>query len=290
MPSLRDIRKRIKSVQNTAKITGAMKMVAAAKLRRAQESVEAARPYARKMHGLLSEIALRAAREGETPHPLLTRREFGTIELIVMTSDRGLCGGFNSNIARRADRFLWEEAEKHHEIRVSTIGRKGTEHFKRKKRELRTAYTGVFEDLRYARAAEIAQELSTYFINDEVDAVYLLYNEFKSAISQKVTVAQLLPIEPLALPDDEAVIEFEYEPAKRQILDTLLPQYLATELYQALLESSASEFGARMTAMESATRNAKEMIGKLTLQFNRARQAAITKELMEIIAGAEALN
>ncbi|MFH1810932.1 MAG: ATP synthase F1 subunit gamma [Pseudomonadota bacterium] len=290
MPSLRDIRKRIKSVQNTAKITGAMKMVAASKLRRAQESVEAARPYARKMHRLLSDVAQRAALEGEPPHPLLQKREFGTVELVVMTSDRGLCGGFNSNIARRADRFLWEQAEEHHEIRVSTIGRKGTDHFKRKKQELRTAYTGVFDDLRYARAAEIATELSTSFVQDEVDAVYLLYNEFKSAISQKVTVMQLLPIEPLEAVENASVIEFQYEPSKAEILDTLLPKYLATELYQALLESSASEHGARMTAMENATRNAKEMIGKLTLQYNRARQAAITKELMEIIAGAEALN
>ena len=290
MASLRDIRKRIKSVQNTAKITNAMKMVAASKLRRAQEAVESARPYSTKLVRLLSDVSVRAEREGEPPHPLLERREPKKVELLVMTSDRGLCGGFNSNITRHAERFRWEQAEKHHEIRLSSIGRKGTEHFKRKQLEMRHAYTGVFDDLTYSRAADIAKELANYYVQEELDAIYLLYNEFKSAISQKVTVMQLLPIEPVEVDPADAVIEFEFEPNKRGILDELLPRYLATELYQALLESTASEHGARMTAMENATRNAKEMIEKLTLQFNRARQAAITTELMEIIAGAEALN
>lgn len=290
MPSLKDIRNRIKSVQSTAKITSAMKMVAAAKLRRAQEAVEHARPYARKLHGLLSDVSVRAEREGEPPHPLLEKREPRKIELIVMTSDRGLCGGFNSNITRRAERFLWEQAEQHHEIRVSTIGRKGTEHFTRKQANLRHAYVEVFEDLNYTRARDIAHELAEYYVHEELDAIYLLYNEFKSAINQQVTLMPLLPIEPALVDEDAAVIEFEYEPSKREILDSLLPKYLATELFQALLESSASEHGARMTAMDNATRSAREMIDKLTLQFNRARQAAITTELMEIIAGAEALK
>ncbi len=290
MASLRDIRKRIKSVQNTVKITSAMKMVAAAKLRRAQENVENARPYASKMQRLLSEIALRAELAGEAPHPLLKKRPAKKVELIVMTSDRGLCGGFNSNITRRAERFLWEQAEQHSEIRMSTIGRKGSEHFKRREQDLRHVYTGIFDDLRYKRAADIAGELANYYVDQELDAIYLLYNEFKSAINQTVTVKQLLPIEPLALEPGDAVIDFKYEPGQAELLDSLLPRYLATELYQALLESSASEHGARMTAMENATRNANDMIGKLTLQFNRARQAAITTELMEIIAGAEALK
>lgn len=290
MASLRDIRKRIKSVNNTVKITSAMKMVAAAKLRRAQENVENARPYADKMQRLLSEIALRAELAGEPPHPLLQQREPQKIELVVMTSDRGLCGGFNSNITRRAERFLWEEAEKHHEIRMSTIGRKGTDHFRRHEQELRHVYTGIFDDLRYKRAADIAQELARYFVDEELDAIYLLYNEFKSAISQTVVIKQLLPIEPMVLNAGDAVIDFKYEPGQAELLDKLLPRYLATEIFQALLESSASEHGARMTAMENATRNARDMIGKLTLQFNRARQAAITNELMEIIAGAEALK
>jgi F-type H+-transporting ATPase subunit gamma len=288
--TLRDIRKRIRSVQNMAKITNAMKMVAAAKLRRAQEAVENARPYARKLHRLLSEIALRAETAGELPHPLLQRRTTQKVELVVMTSDRGLCGGFNSNILRRAERFLWEEAEQHHEIRVSTIGRKATEHFKRKKRPVRQAYTGVFDALDYTKAKTIADELAQYFAANELDAIYLLFNEFKSAISQQVTVVQLLPIQPLAPAETQSVVDFQYEPSEAGILDGLLPRYLATELYQALLESTAGEFGARMTAMDNATRNAKESVQKLTLQFNRARQAAITSELMEIIAGAEALR
>lgn len=290
MASLRDIRKRIRSVQNTVKITSAMKMVSAAKLRRAQESVENARPYAHKMQRLLSEIALRTELAGEPPHPLLEHREPRKVELVVMTSDRGLCGGFNSNITRRAERFMWEEAEQHHEIQLSTMGRKGTEHFRRHGHELRHFYNGIFDDLRYKQAADIAQELASYYIEEELDAVYLLYNEFKSAINQTVTIKQLLPIAPMPVDTSAAVIDFKYEPNQHDLLDGLLPRYLATELYQALLESSASEHGARMTAMENSTRNAKEMIGKLTLQFNRARQAAITNELMEIIAGAEALN
>ncbi|MBN2360048.1 MAG: ATP synthase F1 subunit gamma [Deltaproteobacteria bacterium] len=291
MATLRDIRKRIRTVQNTAKITNAMKMVAAAKLRKAQEAVESARPYARKLHRLLSEIALHAETAGEPPHPLLERRATDQVELLVMTSDRGLCGGFNSNILRRAERFLWEQAEQHREIRVSTIGRKGTEHFRRKKQPLRQAYTGIFDALNYTKAKTIADELSRYFIADEVDAVYLLFNEFKSAISQQVTVVQLLPIQAAAADDTAtSAVDFQYEPSERGILDALLPRYLATELYQALLESTASEHGARMTAMENATRNAKDMTQKLTLQLNRARQAQITGELMEIIAGAEALR
>jgi len=288
--SLRDIQKRIKSVQNTAKITNAMKMVAAAKLRRAQEAVENARPYSKEMLTLISDIALRAERAGEPAHPLLERRDPAKIELMVMTSDRGLCGGFNSNITRRAERFMWEEKDQHEELRISTIGKKGTEHFKRRQTELRHAYTGVFEELSYHAAATIAKELTDYYVSADLDALYLVYNEFKSAITQKVTVLQLLPIEIEEVSEEQAVIEFEYEPSKRDILDSLLPRYLATELYQALLESTASEHGARMTAMENATKNAKEMIEKLTLQFNRARQAAITTELMEIIAGAEALK
>ena len=184
MASLRDIRKRIKSVQNTAKITNAMKMVAAAKLRRAQEAVEAARPYAQKMAHLLSDISARAERAGEPPHPLLEQRDPSKVELVVMTSDRGLCGGFNSNINRRAERFMWEEREKHHEIRLSTIGQKGTDHFRRKRADLRHAYTGVFDDLSYTAAATIAKELADYYVREELDAIYLLYNEFKSAISQ----------------------------------------------------------------------------------------------------------
>ncbi len=290
MASLRDIRKRIKSVQNTAKITGAMKMVAAAKLRRAQEAVEHARPYADKMHRLLSDVAIRAEREGESPHPLLERRAPDKVELVLMTSDRGLCGGFNSNITRRGERFLWEQAEAHHEIRLSTIGRKGTDHFKRKKAELRHAYTDVFDELNYAQAVNIAGELARYYIEEDLDAIYLLYNEFKNAASQRVTLLQLLPIEPAEVDPEQSVIEFEYEPSKRHILDELLPRYLSTAIYQALLESAAGEHGARMTAMEAATKNAKEMISKLTLKYNRARQAAITTELMEIIAGAEALK
>lgn len=291
MASLRDIRKRITSVKNTQKITRAMKLVSAAKLRRAAERVEAARPYAEKVQGTASGLARRAELLGEAPHPLLVRREEPKrIEVIVMTSDRGLCGAFNSNTARRALRFLIDNEDKYEQIRVSTIGRKGYEALRREKVEIRQNYRGLYDITRYGDVADIAKELANAYQTGEVDGVYLIYNEFKSAITQVLTLKQLLPIE--MAPHDEAdgLVDYEYEPGRHAILDALLPQHVATQLYRAFFESIASEHGARMNAMESATSNAKDMVGKLSLQYNRARQAAITTELMEIIGGAEALK
>jgi F-type H+-transporting ATPase subunit gamma len=288
MASLRDIRKRIKSVQNTEKITRAMKMVSAAKLRRAQENVEAARPYADKVLETVSALAKRAENMGEAPHPLLARKpEKKRIELIVMTSDRGLCGAFNSNTIRRAQRFHFDHKDTH-ELSISTIGRKGAEALRRDRIDLRSNYEGVFESLNFHTASQIAEEMCQFYVDGELDGVYLLYNEFKSIVTQKLTLMEMLPVVPLEVEDE--LVDYEYEPGQDELLDGLLPQHFATTLYRALLESQASEHGARMNSMDNATKNAKEMVGKLKLHYNRARQAAITTELMEIIGGAEALK
>jgi F-type H+-transporting ATPase subunit gamma len=289
MTSLRDIRKRVRSVKNSEKITKAMKMVAAAKLKRAQEEVRRSKPYAEKMDEVVSHLARRLQEQGEAPHPLLAHHEVKRrVEIVVLTSDRGLCGAFNSNIIRRAQRLRFDILPLHEEVRMSTLGRKGFDAFRREGLGIRTNYTDILNKPTYDKASQIALEMSESYVRDELDAVYLVYNEFKSAISQKVVVKQLLPIEPTAS-QDLVSNDVIYEPEQHELLNALLPKHLATKMYQAFLESVASEHGARMTAMDNATRNAKEMISSLTLKYNRARQAAITKELMEIIGGAEAL-
>jgi len=296
MASLRDIRKRIRSVKNTRQITKAMKMVAAAKLRRAQDAIIAARPYANMLDELIRELAARS--EG-LAHPLLQPREAKKVELVVLTSDRGLAGGFNSNVIRRANRFLFENASRYQQIQLSTIGRKGFDFFKKQPGvTLRKDYAGTYSRVSYREAANLAQELSASVLKGDVDAVFLVYNEFVSAISQRVTLTQMLPLQSLAAPEpakDEkaakaaaSLVDFKYEPDRLAVLDRLVPQALAIKIYRALLESVASEHGARMSAMENATNNASDMIGKLTLLYNRTRQAVITKELMEIVSGAEA--
>jgi len=292
MASLRDIRKRIRSVKNTRQITKAMKMVAAAKLRRAQDAITAARPYASTLDEMIADLAQRAG-EGGLAHPLLAAREVKNVEVVVLTSDRGLAGGFNSNVTRRAARYLYENAGKLN-ITVSTIGRKGNDFFKRQPNvTVRKDYAGLYTRVSYRSAADIAQELTARFMAGEVDAVYLVYNEFVSAIAQNVTLTQLLPLQSVGQKPREgatSLIDFEYEPGRQDVLNKLVPQALAIKLYRALLESVASEHGARMSAMENATSNATDMIGKLTLVYNRTRQAVITKELMEIVSGAEALK
>jgi F-type H+-transporting ATPase subunit gamma len=291
MASLRDIRKRIKSVKSSEKITKAMKMVSASKLRRAQEAVRKTRPYADKLDQTISNLASRVKGQSEAPHPLLENREHKKrVEIIVLTSDRGLCGAFNSNVVRRAQRLLFDIRPHHDEVRVSTIGRKAYDAFKRDGLSLRTNYTGIIDKPNYFKASEIAHEVCQSYVRDDVDAVYLVYNEFGSAISQKVVVKQLLPIEPSEVVDDSHAVDFIYEPSQDKLLDELLERHFAMKLYQAFLESLASEHGSRMTAMENASRNAKEMISSLTLVYNRIRQAVITKELMEIIGGAEAIS
>jgi F-type H+-transporting ATPase subunit gamma len=210
--------------------------------------------------------------------------------VVVLTSDRGLAGGFNSNIARRAQRFLTENGDRFSKITVSTIGKKGRDYFRAHKVETRKDFTGIHSDLRYEKAEAIAAEYTERYLAGEVDAVFVAYNEFKSAIAQKPVVVQLLPIETPPAEASTSGIDFKYEPSREALLAELLPRQIAMQVWRALLESAASEHGARMSAMESATKNAEEMIAALTLQYNRARQAYVTKELMEIVSGAEALK
>lgn len=289
MAGLREIRKRIKSVKNTQKITRAMKLVAASKLRRAQEAIVSQRPYALELGALLHRVATRTESGEQLPHPLLELREPKRVLLVVLTSDRGLCGAFNSNILKRAERFLRENDGKFEKLEVATIGRKGRDYFKKRKQTTVRDYPGVFEKLAYRRATEIAEGIAEEFVKSDLDAVYLVYNEFKSAISQKVVVEQLLPIVHEELPVGEN-IDYLYEPSQTGVLDKLVPRYISVLVWRAMLESTASEHGARMSSMDSATRNAKELVDKLTLFYNRARQSAITKELLDIVGGAEALK
>ncbi|MFP2959093.1 ATP synthase F1 subunit gamma [Myxococcus sp. 1LA] len=294
MASLRDIRKRIRSVKNTRQITKAMKMVSAAKLRKAQDNILAARPYATMLDQIIADLAARAGDESLS-HPLLTARPVKRVELVLLTSDRGLAGGFNSNVIRRANRFLYENTNLE-SIRLSTVGRKGNDFFRNRGQNIRKDFGGLYQRLNYRAAADVAEELVASYINGEVDAVHIVYNEFVTAISQTVKVAQLLPLQTLGAQDQAstgastALVDFKYEPDRQAVLDRLVPQAVNIKLYRALLESVASEHGARMSAMENATSNASDMIGSLTLTYNRTRQAVITKELMEIVSGAEALK
>ena len=300
MASLRDIRKRIRSVKNTKQITKAMKMVAAAKLRKAQDAIIAARPYAQTLDQIIGELVSRSGDES-LAHPLLTQRPARRVELVVLTSDRGLAGGFNSNVIRRTSRFLVENGHDLERIELATVGRKGHDFFKNRGTPIRKDFPGLYRQLSYRLAADIAEEFSANFLNGEVDAVYLVYNQFGSAISQTVTLEQVLPLQtlaPAAAPaasgtaaaPAHARVDFKYEPDRQAVLDRLVPQAVAIKVYRALLESVASEHGARMSAMENATSNATDMINSLTLSYNRTRQAVITKELMEIVSGAEALK
>ena len=288
MPSLIDIRRRIRSVKSTQQITRAMKLVAGARLRKAQQNIERLRPYAIKTYEVLSGVAARVGGD-EDVHPLLARREPKNVMLVVLTSDRGLAGAFNSNICKAAYR-QWKELEAEgSDVCFGIIGRKGRDYFKRRNANIRHDFLGVFEDLSVDKAGEIGRYIVEDYTSLHLDACYLVYNEFKSAISQQVVIEPFLPIKPMVLAEDQ-LGDFIYEPNQQALLDNLLPMYVEVEIYRALLESVASEHGARMTAMDSATNNASDMIDRLTLQYNRARQAAITKELMEIIGGAEALK
>jgi F-type H+-transporting ATPase subunit gamma len=294
--SLRIIRNRIRSVRNTQKITRAMKMLAAAKLRRAQDAVIRARPYAQLIEEMLASLAEARARDELPPHPLMAVREPRRVEVVMMTSDRGLAGGFNSNIIRRGQRFMTEESGRLERIQFATVGRRGRDFAKKRGFETRKDYVGFFGKLSYGQAREIANDLIEAYQKDELDAVYLLYNFFRSVIAQEIVLVRLLPLEPKPrAPQEEAkggiiTPEHIFEPSRPVVLQSLLPRFLAMQIWRALLESEASEHAARMTAMDSATNNAADMIGRLTLQYNRARQAAITKELMEIVSGAEALK
>ena len=292
MPSLKDLKIRINSVKSTQKITSAMKMVAAAKLRRAQERAEAAWPYAERMERMLGSLAgSMAGREGAPP--LLAGNGRDQVHLIVvMTSDKGLCGGFNSSIVRAARRKIRELREQGKEVKIFTVGRKGRDQLRR---DMGALIMGHLEDvgrprLNFAVAAKLGERLAASFAAGEFDICHIVYNKFKSAMTQIVTFQQLIPF---ALPAGGTApvsdVVYDYEPDETEILESLLPRNIGVQIYRALLENEASEQGARMTAMDSATRNAGEMINKLTIFYNRSRQAYITKELIEIISGAEAL-
>jgi F-type H+-transporting ATPase subunit gamma len=287
MASLRAIKRRITSVKNTRKITRAMKMVAAARLRRAQQRISDLRPYAIKTSELLSSVAART--EGAGSHPLLARRDEKKVLIVVLTSDRGLAGAFNASICKRAA-SMWKAFEAQgKEVSFAIVGRKGGDYFRRRDAHIEKVFQGIFENLTSAKAGEVGRYVIDRYVAGELDAAYIVFNEFKSAIAQVVTSEQVLPIKLAELPV-EGSSDYIYEPSKAALLDRLLPMYMEVVAFRALLESVASEHGARMTAMDNATRNASEMIERLTLQYNRARQASITKELMEIIGGAEALK
>jgi F-type H+-transporting ATPase subunit gamma len=288
MPSLKSIKKRIGSVKNTRQITKAMKMVSAAKLRRAQENVVAARPYASKLAEVLGRLS------GNVPadcSPLIQRRDNSNrMLLVVVTSDRGLCGGFNANLCKAADRFIKENKNSFSELKIMTLGRKGYD-FLKNRHSVWKNHANIQSNLNYQTAALLGQEIVEGYLAEEYDEVHILYNEFRSVMSQEITFTQLLPVTPPASETQEVEPrEYIYEPDQAELLAELLPKHIEVQIFKTLLESVAGEHGARMTAMDSASKNATEMIGKLTLIYNRARQAAITKELMEIISGAESVK
>jgi F-type H+-transporting ATPase subunit gamma len=286
MPSLLDLRRRIRSVRSTQKITRAMKMVAAARLRRAQERVIAARPYSSILRELLGNVAAAAmADETTAHHPLLAQREERRIQLVLLTSDRGLAGAFNTNLVRAALRFIEERSGA--PVEIEAVGRKGRDFFRRRRAAISGEHLGVFQKALYADARDIARSAMDRYRNDEIDAVYLLYNEFKSVVAQKLTILRLLPI---AAPESAGRTDYIYEQPLEAMLEALLPRYVETGVYQAILESAAAEHAARMTAMDSATSNAAEVIDKLTLHMNRVRQASITREIIEVVSGAAALE
>jgi F-type H+-transporting ATPase subunit gamma len=287
MPNLKDIKRRIRSVKNTQQITKAMKLVAASKLRKAQQAIMQARPYAIKMMDVLNHLAARCNNE---LHPLLDVREGQRHLLLIITADKGLCGGFNTNIIRKTAQYLKDNAQKENSLIIA--GKKGNDVFCNRPVNITQDIIGWTKDFDYLKAQAIGENLATLFSEKKVDKVFMVYNEFKSVMQQEVVVEQLLPIVPEKLEHkgDTFVVDYIYEPDEETILDELLKRYMTVEVYRAFLESSASEHGARMTAMDSATRNAGEMIGTLTLTYNQARQAYITKELIEIVNGAEALK
>ncbi len=288
MATLRDIKRRIKAVESTSKITKAMKMVSAAKFRKAQQRMLEMRPYADRMNGILSSLA--GSAEGET-HPLLTVRPRKNIEVIVMTSDRGLCGAFNTNIMKAATRHVNELKREGYDVTIDIVGRKARDYYKRRGIEMRKTWTGISGKISYGNAQEIAAEIIENYTNETTDEVVLIFNEFKSAIAQQVVISRLLPLAPIEAAEETLPIyNFIYEPSKQEIFSRLVPKNVEIQIFRALLESQASEEAARMAAMENATRAANDMIGSLTLQYNKARQASITKELMDIVGGVEALK
>ena len=283
MAGAQDIRRRIRSVRNMQQITKAMKMVSAFKLRKAQTKLIAARPYVRQLVGVLERLA-QVPVDAEAIHPLLKKRPVQKVVYVLITSDRGLCGGYNANLIRKTGGLI---AESKHEVKLVTIGRKGRDFFRRGKIAFLAEYTGLGDNPSYNQAKEIAQEVVHLYEQGEADEVYLLYSEFVSAMTQRPAQIKLLPIEK---PEDKQGKQYIFEPSPEEILNNLLPKYVETQIFLTILEGKASEQGARMMAMSSATDNAKDMIGRLSLAMNRARQAAITTEISEIVSGAAALE
>ena len=285
MPNLRDVKQRIRSVKNTEQMTKAMKLVSASKLRKAQEAIQTARPYAHQMRGVMNHLAARCNKD---LHPLLDNRTGNRVMLVVITADRGLCGGFNSGIIKMTQSLI--EENKDRDISLFIAGKKGLDYFQNRPYRIEDKYLGWTKDFEYLKAVELGGMLAKLFIENKADRIYMVYNEFKSIIQQEVIREQLLPIIPEEVDGDDGLMDYIYEPDEETILEDILMRYMTIQIYRVFLESSASEHGARMTAMDAASRNAKEMIGELTLFYNRTRQAYITKELIEIVNGAEALK
>ena len=287
MPSLIDIRRRVRAVKSTQQITKAMKMVSASKLRRAQERIVNARPFAHKMLSVLNSLA---ARVDPSAHPLLRQPPAdaaGRTLLIVITADKGLCGSFNSNVIKAASAFAHESTAR--QVALGLVGRKGRDFFRRRGFDVRYEDVGLFSALKLSHAQAVAGRAIEEFTAGRVSSVYLVYNEFKSVMTQRVIVERLLPIAKLEdSPGAEPGIDYLYEPSPEAIIGELLPKHVESQIYRALLESAASEHAARMTAMDSATRNATDMIDELTLYMNKVRQAAITREIIEVVSGAQA--
>jgi F-type H+-transporting ATPase subunit gamma len=297
LANLKAIRKRISTVKSTQKITRAMKMVAGARLHRAQARISAMRPYAKQASEVLNDVVKAIGPAGlEVEHPLLARRPEAQVLVVVISSDRGLCGAFNTNINKAGEAFWKSKVAAGVGVKVATVGRRARDYFRRRQAPIHEAFEGVWDDLGLDQARRIARSILAPFLRGEVDAVYLVYTEFRSAMTQQVVTTRLLPLQevPVESTDENAVVEplpeYIFEPDQGSIFERLVPIYIEITLLRALYDSVASELGARMTAMDSATKNAKEMISKLTLVYNRQRQAVITTELIEIIAGSEALQ
>jgi len=284
MPSLLDIRRRIRSVKNTQQLTKAMKTVSAAKLRRAQERVFAARPYAEQLKRVLGNLT---ARLENVSHPLLDIRPEERILFLIVTADRGLCGAFNSNINRTAQGFIRDHKDK--TLELIAVGRKGRDFFRRRAVPIKAEFVNIFSRLDYGNAKDISEAVIQAYTNTEVDAVYIVYNEFKSVIQQRIVVEKVLPLSRGELKEADSSPDYIFEQQPQEIVNRLLPRYVEIQIYRALLESAASEHGARMASMDTASRNAGEMIELLTLNMNRIRQAAITREIIEVVSGAGAL-
>jgi|CXWL01.1.fsa_nt_gi F-type H+-transporting ATPase subunit gamma len=286
MPNLIDIRRRIRSVKSTQQITKAMKMVAAARMRRAQDRVLATRPYATELQKVIASVAGKSGDQAK--HPLLVERPAARVLLVVVTGDKGLCGGFNTNVLRAAQKTYTRLAAES-QVQLLLLGKKGVDTYRRRGNvDVRAAYTSIFTGVTYAQADEIAKDIVSAYGAGELDAVHIVYNAFRSIITQELTVERLLPIPTPAASEAAAGPDYLYEPKAVDILADLLPRYISFQLYRILLESQAAEHAARMTAMDSATKNAKELIESLSMTYNRARQAAITKELIEVVSGASA--